>query len=577
VDAAGNLSAASADQVTISGSVVQSGTGHNDSLSGGANDDTLSGLGGNDVLVGFGGNDSLDGGTGNDTLVGMDGNDILKGNTGADFMNGGDGNDTYYVDNVGDTISDSSGTDTVISSISYSLSGPGADAIENLRTTVATGVSLDANALNNAVTGGAGNDLLFGEAGNDTLNGGAGADSMDGGAGSDRYYVDNTNDVVTESDANAATGGTDTVYTTANYTLSANVENGIVNTTAGIALEGNELANKLTSGDGNDVLSGDGGNDILTGNAGSDTLNGGDGNDVLSGNAGADLLDGGTGNDKLDGGAGADTMWGGDGNDTYYIDDSSDLALESNPDRTIGGVDTLYSSVSVYTLGTNIENGVILSAAGSDAYLYGNELANKLTGSSSDSDNLYGNEGNDTLDGGAGADYMYGGTGNDTFYVDNASDHTYENANEGVDTVIATISWWLDSNVENLKLTNPAGLFGAGNELNNVITGGTGNDTIEGLGGNDKIDGGAGADTFLYESGSGRDTITNFSSAEGDKINVATVVNGITYSTGADVLARVTDAADGALINLGGGNTIKLVGVHLADLHDTDFLVGFSV
>jgi hypothetical protein len=80
---------------------------------------------------------------------------------------------------------------------------------------------------NDSLSGLAGNDTLDGGAGNDTLNGGTGADSMTGGDGSDVYYVDHTGDVVSETNATASTGGTDTVLQhLAAYTLTANVENG---------------------------------------------------------------------------------------------------------------------------------------------------------------------------------------------------------------------------------------------------------------------------------------------------------------------------------------------------------------
>ena len=40
---------------------------------------------------------------------------------------------------------------------------------------------------------------------------------------------------------------------------------------------------------------------------------------------------------------------------------------------------------------------------------------------------LYGNTGNNLLNGAAGADTMYGGLGNDTYFVDNAMDAVVEN------------------------------------------------------------------------------------------------------------------------------------------------------
>jgi hypothetical protein len=69
-----------------------------------------------------------------------------------------------------------------------------------------------------------------------------------------------------------------------------------------IALSGNELrgddkANLLVGGQGDDTLIGLAGNDALVGGAGADRLEGGEGNDFLSGGKGADTLQGGLGAD----------------------------------------------------------------------------------------------------------------------------------------------------------------------------------------------------------------------------------------------------------------------------------------
>ena len=62
--------------------------------------------------------------------------------------------------------------------------------------------------------------MLTGNSGGNLLDGGVGADAMLGGAGNDAYLVDNIGDAVTES----ANEGADTVYSTADFRLSANVE-----------------------------------------------------------------------------------------------------------------------------------------------------------------------------------------------------------------------------------------------------------------------------------------------------------------------------------------------------------------
>ena len=216
--------------------------------------------------------------------------------------------------------------------------------------------------IENAI-GGSGNDRLIGNAVANTLNGGAGADTMIGGDGSDIYSVDNKGDVVTESNATAATGGSDLVNSyLANYTLGANIENGGISAAGAANMTGNGLANTLYAGAGNNTLNGSGGNDTVsylnagaavkvslaatgaqaTGGSGSDTLvgmenlvgsnykdslAGNGGNNRLDGGLASDTLSGGAGNDQLVGGLGGDTLSGGKGADRFVLSDANDSGL----------------------------------------------------------------------------------------------------------------------------------------------------------------------------------------------------------------------------------------------------------
>lgn len=317
------------------------------------------GTSGADVLTGGSTDDTLTAYAGNDTLIGGAGNDFLKGGFGADSMVGGAGNDLYLVDDVGDIVLEliGEGTDSVISSISYTL---GAN-VENL-TLNATGIVGVGNELNNNLVGtNNGSETLIGGAGNDYLSGGMGADSMEGGTGDDIYYVENAGDVVQE----LLNEGTDTVFTTINYTLTANVE-------------------KLT-------LQAAGGNISGTGNALNNTITGNSGDNTLTGDAG---------NDFLIGGLGADTMIGGVGADLYRVDNVGDVVTELSNE----GSDIVQSSIS-YVLGANVESLVLLGGSG-NINGTGNSINNTLVG----------NSGNNVLIGGAGIDLILGGAGNDTYY-----------------------------------------------------------------------------------------------------------------------------------------------------------------
>ena len=248
----------------------------------------------------------ISGNTSANNLYGLDGNDRLFGNGGADKLYGGGGDDTYIVDAMTQVFETDAnvatgGLDRVLSNVTWTLGTNLEDltlsGAENYRT--ATG-----NALNNIITGGAGadtlkglagNDRLVGNDGSDTLDGGAGSDVMIGGAGGDMYYVDSTADRVVEQ---AATGSADTIISTVDYVLGANIES-LVITGAAKQGTGNDLGNSIAGNAGHNVLIGNGGNDSLLGGAGNDRLEGGAGNDTLDGGTGRDLFIGGTGSDTF--------------------------------------------------------------------------------------------------------------------------------------------------------------------------------------------------------------------------------------------------------------------------------------
>ncbi len=108
---------------------------------------------------------------------------------------------------------------------------------------------------------------------------------------------------------------------------------------------------------------------------------------------------------------------------------------------------------------------------------------------------------------------MFGANGDDTYIVDNAGDVTSEvSALGGTDTVISSVARNLTAHLENLTLSGSADITGAGNALNNVITGNSGVNTLYGLDSGDTLDGGLGADTL--RGGAGADDYV-FSTALG--------------------------------------------------------------
>lgn len=102
-----------------------------------------------------------------------------------------------------------------------------------------------------------------------------------------------------------------------------------------------------------------------------------------------------------------------------------------------------------------------------------------------------GTSANDTLSGTTGADTLEGGLGNDSYIVNHVNDVVIEEDNAGIDRVIATSSYKLSNNVENLILSGLGNITGLGNSLNNVISGGGGSNILYGAGGNDILNDGS--------------------------------------------------------------------------------------
>ncbi len=537
-------------------------------------------------------------GTGNalaNTISGGSGNDILNGGAGADTLIGGLGNDIYVADNAFDVIveNDGEGIDTVQTALaSYVL----AANVENLTYTGTIAFAGTGNALGNTITGGVAADTLSGGDGNDTLNGGKGADTLIGGLGDDIYIVDSAADVVTEN----ADAGIDTVKTAlAAYSLAskANVENLTYAGTVAFVGTGNGLANTIRGGVGADILDGGAGIDTLIGGLGNDTyivddladivteaVNAGtdliktalsayaltdianveklaftgSGDFVGTGNALANVIAGGAGNDTLDGGAGADTLIGGAGNDVYIVDSIADVVTEA----ANAGTDEIRTSLGSYSIAAlvNVEN---LSYTGGGNFSgTGNASANTISGGA----------GNDTLNGGAGVDRLIGGLGNDTYIVDSAADVITENADEGIDTVktaLASYSLAARENVENLTYTGKTAFAGTGNDLDNVIVGGSGQNTLTGGAGNDTLTGGAAADTFVYLPNWGHDTITNFvaTGTAHDTIRIDQTI----FADWATLLAASSQSGADALITADSNNSITLQNVLVSSLQSSDF------
>jgi Ca2+-binding RTX toxin-like protein len=380
-------------------------------------------------------------GTGNLTGTANTGSDTLVSNSGVDTLAGGSGADVFVVNNTADVLTNVNATDTVESSVNYTMpTGLGHLLLTGSATVTASG---------NAVS-----DVITANAGVDTLTAGSGVATLIGGAGSDTFVLDSASDVVQES----YVGTGSVIQSSASVTLTTNVN----------------------------VL-------VLTG-SGSLTATGNAGNDSMVGNAGSDTLTAGGGTDTLVAGSGLATLTGGAGNDTFIVNNASDVVQSSSTTAS----DTVQSSAN-FTLPTNVN---LLVLTGTSSLSATTNSGNDVVTGNAGSDTLTGTAGADTLIAGSGVDTLVGGTGNDSFIVNNTSDVVSVGGTHGADTVQASTNYTLSGNVTTLVLTGSANLSGTANSTGaDSVVGNAGNDTLTAEGGRDTLIAGSGLATLVGGSG----------------------------------------------------------------------------
>jgi Ca2+-binding RTX toxin-like protein len=609
--------------------------------------DSLWGEGGNDTIYGGVGKDQLIGGTGDDTLYGEigrdwltgdDGDDRLDGGLDADTMRGGTGNDRYWVDNLGDLVieTEASGTDLIYSSVDISLADAGRviGEVENITllgtAASATGNGLSntirGNAVDNTLDGGLGNDSLFGEAGNDSLvggggddrlDGGAGVDTLVGGAGNDLFYVDDAADVISEGTGG---GANDMVYASVDYTLGAGQEIEDLRAAAGatgLRLTGNELANQILGGAGNDTLAGGGGVDRLHGGAGDDTFL------VTPAEVGAgDTITGGIGIDTVEIGSagrtdftqvteftGVESLLGSLGDDTIVVSPATLIGITTIDLRegydaietksatldlrsvTLAGVEEITTSSGT---GTNFvlndfgqavlvrggSAGATITATGTtftqaqldQLFANGVTSVTDAAGTWTPTNEIIGTAGNDTLSGTLGADTFRGLAGDDLYYVNHVGDVVLEAVGEGYDRVTASVSYQLaaGSEIERLTTNSIGGtalIDLTGNEFGQTIVGNAANNRLDGKGGADELAGREGDDIYIVDNvgdtvielaNFGIDTVqSHVSFTLSANVENLTLLGSDTIGGTGNALANVIIGNGAAnVINGGGGNDI---------------------
>ena len=449
--------------------------GHNNKAGGGAGNDK--------IYANFGNGHMLYGGAGDDEIHIVDnGSKVHTNNT----ANGGLGNDTLSIENGGQ---------------GHFLFGE--DGVDYL--------SVEGD--NNVLDGGNENDTLVVVAGEGNM--------LNGGDGDDELYVESGNE-------NKLYGGAGNDI----MTIIAGNDNELHGDEGDDKLNGGSGNDTLNGGDGNDKLYGESGNDYLYGQRGNDKLYGGDGDDTLNGGVGDDTLYGQRGDDILTGGTGKDTFvyYTGYGNDTItdYTAGKDVIQIASgNISKTevVNGTDVKFTigsgsmtltggageaisikdsrgsytaSNSAIVLGSDFRGTMDAGAyLGTVTTINGQAVTSGITvQGNANANTINGGSGNDTLNGGDGNDKLYGESGNDYLYGQRGNDKLY------------------------------------GGDGDDTLNGGVGDDTLYGQRGDDILTGGTGKDTFVYYTGYGNDTITDYTAGK-DVIQIASgniskteVVNG---------------------------------------------------
>ncbi|THD79844.1 MAG: hypothetical protein E7812_08155 [Phenylobacterium sp.] len=197
-------------------------------------------------------------------------------------------------------------------------------------------------------------------------------------------------------------------------------------------------------------------------------------------------------------GGGGDQEIIGKGTNAITAGPGNDEIIAKGADNTLSGGagdDFINGSPGFDAINGNLGNDLIDGGSGGNDWLLGGQGDDSIVAHSGDN-LLHGNLGNDTLQGGTGHDTMHGGQGDD------------------------------------------------------VIVGGSGNTWISGDMGNDTLTGGQGADTFHTGAGMGHDVVTDFSAAQGDRVQVDAGVSWTVSQSGANTLVTLSDGTSMTLDNV---------------------------
>jgi trimeric autotransporter adhesin len=545
---------------------VATPTAGNDYLTGTTGADEIRAGAGADTVLGLDGDDQLFGDAGRDNLIGGTGNDRIEGGADVDTASGGDGDGLLVDGNFEDSLTGDAGNDTlrggavmdggagsdryILESWPSQWAGANWGAVGTIQIieTVTAASDLDELVL---PTGMPTQDLTFSR----SFNASTGGDddlsigSLAGGGRIllPRYFADDPSrsgvEVIRLPDG--------TALTRADIDRRVGIGNGG---------EGNDSLKGLRF---NDLIDAGAGDDVVSGQLGDDTLLGGAGQDQLMGDGGADVLDGGSGIDLLRGGVGADRYLWGTSSGRDLIEESGSATREV--DTVALGPGIAPADVTLRRDGNALvivvgngplqlrSNAQFITQGWSGQFLdHAIERIEFASGEVWDAAAIAAR----TVVGVANT--MTGTSGNDTFTVDDAGDVIVEAAGGGADTVNASVSYRLGSNVENGTITGVLNASLIGNDQNNLLMGNSGANTFNGglftpwqrspdwsgwSAGADTMVGGAGDDLYWVNgvNGTNSSAVANDAVVEAAGEGIDTVISNVENYTLPDHVENLVD------------------------------------
>ncbi len=251
------------------------------------------------------------------------------------------------------------------------------------------------------------------------------------------------------------------------------------------------------------------------------------------------------------------------------LQESFGFTINSLQSDDIAGIQSIYGAAVANlaaTEGNDFLNGSAaaenISALGGDDWVVAGGGDDVIRGNAGN-DVIYGNTGNDIAYGNMGDDRIFGGQDFDRIFGGQQNDVIYGNLQDDVVYGNLGDDWLYGGQDQDV-------LYGG--QDNDVLLGNLGDDDLWGNLGDDWLFGNAGFDFFIFGNNSGNDVIGDYNTFQ-DLVWIASNANGSGITDVAGALSRLSDSASGALLDLGGGNTVLFDGLTVADLGSDDFAI----